>query len=258
MSSQIREKNERKAAIIGIILTVALHLCGLVLIKFNGLKYIYPPPKESALLLDFSEQVQQPIAVRGSTPRSETPDKTKPVELVQKSQSPHSVSKENLTPETKPDNFGDIETPAPEPKEEPKLDPRAAFPGMAKKDTSLSSPHSAETPSANFKAGQSDGNSTSGRTDVKPNAHLQGRSLDKGGLRKPAYNVQEEGTVVVEIWVDQYGTVQRASAGADGTTVSSQSLWAAARKAAMETKFTMSADAPALQRGTITYIFNLK
>ncbi|MBQ4026194.1 MAG: energy transducer TonB, partial [Bacteroidales bacterium] len=64
--------------------------------------------------------------------------------------------------------------------------------------------------------------------------------------------------VVVKIWVDQYGKVQKAVPGADGTTVTDRALWTAARNAALETGFTMSSSAPALQEGTITYIFNLK
>ena len=72
------------------------------------------------------------------------------------------------------------------------------------------------------------------------------------------YNVQESGTVVVNIWVDNYGNVAKAVPGGDGTTVTNQALWTAARKAALETHFNMSADAPAMQEGTITYIFNLK
>jgi len=63
---------------------------------------------------------------------------------------------------------------------------------------------------------------------------------------------------VVDIWVDNYGNVTKAIAGGQGTTVSNQALWAAARAAAMKAHFNQSADAPALQQGTITYIFKLK
>lgn len=97
---------------------------------------------------------------------------------------------------------------------------------------------------------------TKDQTVSKPNAHLKGRSVD-GALPRPAYNVQESGTVVVTIWVDNYGKVQKAVAGADGTTATDKRLWAAARKAAMETHFSMDSDAPALQQGSITYVFSL-
>ena len=132
-----------------------------------------------------------------------------------------------------------------------------AFTRMSKKDTSLTAPHSAEEGSATFKAGQPDGNTDKGQTTGAPNAHLKGRNV-VGTLPRPAYRVQESGTVVVTVWVDQYGTVKKAQAGADGTTVTNTELWTAARNAAMNTKFNLKADAPALQQGTITYIFTLK
>ncbi|MBQ4286060.1 MAG: energy transducer TonB [Bacteroidales bacterium] len=86
------------------------------------------------------------------------------------------------------------------------------------------------------------------------NAKLQGRTAE-GVLPKPTVAINKEGVVVVSIWVDQYGTVQRAEAGADGTTIVDSKVWAAARSAALGAHFNISADAPALQKGTITYVF---
>ena len=59
------------------------------------------------------------------------------------------------------------------------------------------------------------------------------------------------------ITVDQYGKVTQAVPGADGTTVTDQTLWAAARKAAMESHFNQTND-PVPSQGTITYEFKLK
>lgn len=87
-------------------------------------------------------------------------------------------------------------------------------------------------------------------------AYLEGRTV-LGVLPRPTYATQTSGIVVVSIWVDQYGTVQKAISGADGTTVTDKDLWNAARKAAIGAHFNMSADAPSLQQGTITYKFNL-
>ncbi len=251
-------KHSRRATIAGIALTVATHAAALVLVSFSGLKYIYPPPQERAMLIDFSEEMTLPVQeLEGQAPRSENPDRESPVKLVQKSDSPEVSDRQNLTPQTRPDDFGDVAAAQPETKEEPKLDPRAAFPGMAKKDTTLTAGHSAERSSAELREGQSDGNTAKGRTDGKPNAHLRGRNV-VGNLPRPAYNVQESGTVVVDIVVDNYGNVVEAKPGGDGTTVLNKALHAAARKAAMETHFNQSADAPAMQEGTITYYFNLK
>jgi len=260
MEQYIRERKntENKSTTIGLVLTVAAHVCAAVFISFTGVKYIYPPPEETSFLIDFEQDEVKPVVRQryGVQPRSEEVDKTKPVTLVQKSESPHkTMAKQNLTAEGTPDSFGDVETPVPEKKEE--VNKNALFPGMSKKDTSITAPHAAKEESNLFKAGQANGNTTKGVTDGKPNARLKGRSAVVD-LPRPTYNVQEEGIVVVKIWVDNYGTVKKAQPGEDGTTVTDKTLWAAARTAAMNTHFNTSADAPAMQEGTITYHFKLK
>lgn len=87
-------------------------------------------------------------------------------------------------------------------------------------------------------------------------AILQGRRLI-GSVPSPSYAVCESGTIVVTIWVDQYGNVAKAQAGAEGTTITDKTLWNATRTAALGTHFNQTADAPALQQGTITYKFTL-
>lgn len=256
-NNRIRENSERKGVVTGVVMTAVLHLCALALVSFTGLKYIYPPPQEQAMLIDFTDEPAALVEEQyGTEPQAEEVNLDEAVRLVQQSSSPEVADRENLTPETAPDDFGDVETPAPEP-EQPALDPRAAFPGMARKDTTLTAAHAATDSSALFKAGQAAGNTASGRTDGKPNAHVQGRST-VGNIPRPVYNVQESGIVVVNIVVDNYGNVVRAVPGGDGTTVLDKTLYAAARNAAMDTHFNMSADAPAMQEGTITYYFNLK
>lgn len=259
MKEYIRErlKQEKTSRLIGAALAVAIPVCAAVLCSFTGFKYIWPPPQENSFVIDFTEETEDVIQHRnGSQPVAEEIDLSKPIELIQKSESPYeATAKNNLTTATKPDDFGDVETPAVE--QENALDPRASFPGMSKKDTSLTAPHGASEASDKFKAGQAAGNTNTGKTDGTPNARVKGRST-VGALPRPAYNVQNEGIVVVSIWVDNYGKVTKAQAGADGTTVTDKALWAAARNAAMNTKFNNATDAPALQEGTITYIFKLK
>lgn len=87
-------------------------------------------------------------------------------------------------------------------------------------------------------------------------AHLKGRTV-VGTLPRPSYTVDAEGVVVVQVKVDQYGNVTEAIPGTEGTTVTNKLLWSAARNAAMKAHFNMSADAPALQTGTITYRFGI-
>ena len=255
-SQRTENINERRSTLTGLIMTLAVHVAAFVLVSFTGLKYIYPPPEEQAMLIDFSVDMETVEQSRGVEPKAEEVDLSRPVELAQRSESPVVSDTPNLTPETAPDSFGDVDVPAPEP-QKPELDPRAAFPGMAKKDTTLTAAHSATESSEHFRAGQPEGNSERSRTDGKPNAHIKGRNT-VGNVPRPVYNEQESGTVVVDIWVDNYGNVVKAVPGGDGTTVMNKALLAAARKAALETHFNMSKDAPAMQEGTITYYFNLK
>ena len=260
MKQYLRERNERErnSVFTGIAMTVVVHLCAVLLVSFTGIKYLYPPPAENTFLLDFEEEMELPEQTPGREPRGEDVDPEKNIELIQRSTSPVTNKKPNVTPATKPDDHGDVDVNEPPRKEEPELDPRATFPGMSKKDTTITAEHSANDGSTEYKPGQPNGNTNKGNAEGQPNAHLEGRYVDKAGLKKPVYASQESGKVVVKIWVDQYGKVQKAVPGADGTTVTDKALWTAARNAALETGFTMSASAPPLQEGTITYIFNLK
>ena len=154
------------------------------------------------------------------------------------------------------DDFGDVDIKDPAPKKE--IDRRALFraaDNKTQKDTLA--PQTAREISDALKAGHAQGNTRTGETSGEPNARVAGRSVN-GTLPRPSYPVQNSGTVVVEIWVDNYGNVQKAVAGIEGTTVTDKELWQAARKAALGAHFNMSADAPALQKGTITYVFKLK
>ena len=254
-----RQRIERTSTTLGIVLALAVHVIAATTLVFTGLKYIYPPPPENTFLLDFTEEedAKPKEHFRGTRPEAENVDRTKPIDLVQRSESPYETkAQNNLTPSTRPDDFGDVDTPTPEP-DEKALDPRASFPGMSRKDTSLTAPHGAREASEGFKAGQPGGTTDMGKTDGTPNAHLEGRGT-KGSLPRPRYNVQQSGIVVVKIWVNNYGDVVKAQAGAEGTTVTDKTLWAEARNAALGAKFTQDVNAPALQEGTITYVFKLK
>jgi protein TonB len=85
---------------------------------------------------------------------------------------------------------------------------------------------------------------------------LKGRSL----LRKPERmtDSEEEGVVVVEIIVNEEGKVIKASPGARGSTTTSSKLYAKARGAALQAKFSASPEGIKEQRGTYTFVFTLE
>lgn len=85
---------------------------------------------------------------------------------------------------------------------------------------------------------------------------LEGRSLGPGGLPKPAYNVADEGKVVVSIVVNPEGIVISTSIHKTTNTVNA-TLRKAAEEAARKARFNRI-EGKGNQTGTITYYFNLK
>lgn len=87
-----------------------------------------------------------------------------------------------------------------------------------------------------------------------------GPSFSLGGrgakyLDRPGSNFREQGNVVIDIWVDKAGKVVRAEVSLRGTTIVDSNLRNQALRAALNSNFTADANAPELQRGTITYTF---
>ena len=251
-----QEKQAKRSKITGGALTVIVHAVLIGGFAVSGFTYLDPPPPEKEqILIDFEEiEVQKPKQRRdGTRPRAEVPSKE--IKLVQQSEAQNLGAKANEAPEATVGDKGDVEVPEPPRKEINKRALFAAADNKTEKDT-LAAQTAREVTDA-LKAGHALGNTKVGETSGEPKANLKGRTLN-GTLPRPSYPVQATGTVVVDIWVDNYGTVQKAIAGAEGTTVTDKELWNAARKAAMKASFNMSADAPAMQKGTITYKFKLK
>jgi TonB family protein len=84
---------------------------------------------------------------------------------------------------------------------------------------------------------------------------LAGRSSRQ--IPGPNKNFKDRGTVVVTIFVNRAGIVTRVISGAKGTTTSNIQLRQLAEQAAKQARFSPKEDAPAEQKGSITYIFEL-
>lgn len=253
---QERRKQATRSRATGVVLTVSIHIGLIVCFFMTGFTYLTPPPPEQQqILIEFEEfEAKKPKQVLdGTQPRAEEPSKE--INLVQESQAQHTGTKANEAPEATVGDQGDVEVPEP-PREKP-IDRRALFSAAnnkTQKDT-LAAQTAREISDA-LKEGHPLGNTKTGESVGEPKAKLAGRTLN-GTLPRPRANFDKSGTVVVDIWVDNYGTVIKAEAGAEGTNITDAHLWAAARKAAMGASFNMSADAPAMQHGTITYIFKI-
>lgn len=253
---RVPEKRDKKSIAVGAAMTVVFHIALLFVFINAGLKYIYPPPEEMGILLDFTEPEEvKPIEVKaGNEPKAVNADPEKEIRLIQKSEAQEIGKKTAEGIETSIGPDGDVEKPEPK---KVTIDKRALFTSANNKKKDTLAAQTAERVSNALKSGNPQGNTRVGDTDGEPSAKLKGRNV-VGSLPFPQYTVNNEGKVVVKILVDQYGKVTGAVPGAAGTTVQDKRLWEAARDAAYKAVFNVSSSAPTVQEGTITYIFKLR
>ena len=105
--------------------------------------------------------------------------------------------------------------------------------------------------------GSREGNAATGSYSGVGSFNLSGRSLSGGGLQRPEYAIQEEGSIVVEISVDSRGNVIFAEVRLKGTNIENALMRKSAIEAAKKTKFN-SINGTQNQIGTITYRYSLK
>ncbi|PLX10497.1 MAG: hypothetical protein C0598_10235 [Marinilabiliales bacterium] len=141
---------------------------------------------------------------------------------------------------------------------EPKVNERALFPGSANNNT--------EGTNQGVKGGIGDQGKPKGFKDSNkydgrggkgngPSFYLGGRGSLY--LEEPSANFNEQGDVVVDIWVNREGKVIKAQVKAKGTSILDPTLKQKAVDAAFNSKFESDPKAEELQRGTITYKFVL-
>lgn len=258
---------EHKRGLIG---TVIAHTIAIVLLMFFGLRTPLPLPEEQGILVNFGTDLQGTGNVEPlqdvSPPLEEIsqPSEKKEGVLTQDFEEAPVIEKKldsrkpvQKKTETKPQVKQATKEPV---KEEPKLNPRALYTGRK----------TSGEPSTSEGEGLYKGNQgvPEGSPDVT--THGQGSGTGTGGIQfslsgrsylslpTPEYKYQVEGTVVVEILVDREGNVISATPGVKGSTTLNENLLQAARNAALKAKFNRKPDAPATQKGTITYHFLLQ
>jgi outer membrane biosynthesis protein TonB len=256
-----KEDEEKYGKRVSIFITVILHALVIACLLSFGVNSKVPDEKLE-FLIDFSEEQKpkehkikiKPVEVKaGKEPETTKPSPRKKITLVQKSESDKKGEKNNKTREATVGKTGDIKEY--EPKRRP-INNKALFKSSDNRNSDSLALQTAARISKALKSGNPKGNVRSGNENGTPSAHLKGREV-MGSLPYPVYEVNNEGTVVVKIMVDQYGKVINAIPGAAGTTVQDERLWTAAKKAAMKAVFNISSSAPPVQKGTITYIFKL-
>ena len=234
--------------LIGLIVSIVAHGLLILCLLLMGLRYPDPPPPELGVEMDMGEfsdvGTDSEHAAEGgedlSSESSYANDDNN--ELTQQSEDVPLTSKK--TPSTTKNKKKPKDNVKPQ-SEETKIDQNALFTkGRVKKGSGGST--GVGEGSGKGSGGEGGGSGIS--------FSLAGRG--KKSLPEPPATSSENGSIVVEIRVDQEGNVVSAKAGARGTTLwEDKNLWRLCEQAAKDSKFTAKPDAPELQPGKITYIF---
>jgi len=260
--------NQKKDKIKGVAGTVIVHAAIIALLILLGFTTPLPLPEEEGVevSLGYSNQGMGNIQPKEIPPVQQT---APPPKLQPKQQEDEIVTQDieeapaiEQTKETAVDDTPVEETPVIEEpekevvKEEPKVNPAALYKGKTKQTT--------ESGSEGITGQPGDQGKPTGTIDSKeylgkggfgdgPSYSLDGRTHKR--IPTPSKNFSENGTVVVQITVNQAGKVIKAVAIDKGSNTTNSKLRRLAEEAAKKAMFNPNFDAAEFQRGTITYHF---
>ena len=243
------EKKDKGIAIAGTIMVHALALLVLFLMAFRT----HPLPGEEGVEVDLGMMNQGMGNIQPEKPA--IPQAVQPQQQQSKSKEDLVTQNDDEAPSLKkPKNAKPKqEKPAEEPK--PTVNQRALFKGN-------NNPQAGGSEGITGQPGdQGNPNGLAGIKQYEGNGGKgNGMGYDLGGrgaksLHRPDDNFSEEGTVVVDIWVNPSGKVVRAEVSHKGTTIINSEMRQKAIQAALRSSFAVDPNAPDEQHGTITYNF---
>jgi len=256
----VEDKNKRT----GLIASILFHTVLLVLFAIFGLSYMEPAPEEEGITINFGTSDEGMLSEVENTPSEQpaetqvetnvaepTPEETVEEEIITQSldEAPSIDKKEEKKEEVKP-----IEK-----KVEPKPNKALSLAERMKSSNKNEGGGDGQTgkpgDQGDLNGDANSKNYTGGGAGNGISFNLSGRNL----LSSPKIqdNSQDEGTVVVDIIVDKYGKVLRATPGARGSTTTSSVLYKKAKEAAIQLKFNANPDAAEEQKGQVTFKFIL-
>ena len=270
----LNTKYKRKSAIITTVVMLFLLFC----IWNFGLRYL-DPPEEYGVLINFGDSnvgKGKPIVKPEKSVPKPTPQKEEVVEEKVEPKVQKTIKEEVITNDTSKEV---IAKPKEEKKEvkkaeevKPKKEEQKPKPKPSKATTDALNKliNSQNTDGKSQGEGDDDKDGVKGKvngSDISKkyygdvgsgggNYQLDGRDAILKAEEKP--DCEEEGKVVVTIWVNQNGDVIKAVPGAKGTNNSAPSLYKPAKAAALKTKWEKKLDAREVQMGKIIYYFKLK
>jgi len=267
----------KKDEVKGLTGTIIFHAILVLALLFLALRTPLPLPSEGGVEVNLGNSedgmgMEQPTELLSSSQATPPPPEASESDdlLTEDTEEAPAIEPKKITkpvaekPEPKP-----VVKREPVPAPQPKVDPRALFPG---KNTTGDKTGQGGNEGITGKPGDQgkvtgDPNATgydgdSGSGGGKGSGIGNGVSFDLSGrtskqIPRPSNKFRDEGTVVVTIFVNRAGNVTRVISGVKGTTTSSTQLRTLAEQAARQAKFSPKEDAPEEQKGTITYIFEL-
>lgn len=245
--------NKDKNKIVGIIATAVFHVTALVLLFTLCFRTPLPLPGEAGVEVDMGLYAQANETINQQTEESSAEEVVEDNEKVEED----ILSEDEDVPEIE-EEVEDVEDEVIEEvkEEKPVVNKRALF----------QAPKTNNTTSDSIIDNAGDQGNPSGLKDIDrydaKGGSGNGPAYDLGGrgaksISSPSRDFKEEGKVVVDIWVDKDGRVQRAEIG-KGTTVTDSNMRESAKRAAFNSIFNKDDNAVDLQRGTITYTFIMR
>lgn len=252
----IKEKNNR----VGVIGTIVFHALLFLLFLFVGMKYPDPPPPEEGITINFgnsedgmgdnpTEELSESESESNEATNNATSSSTPAEQQIQTQNTTQTINvNASNTTTTQPTNSSQNTT-------------------SQNLSEALNAFNNSGGASGNEGETGNPGNQGSLEGDVNSNNYtgggvgngvtysLSGRSLLS--MPKIDDNSQEQGKVVVDIVVDKYGKVIKATPGGRGSTTTSPILYKKAVEAALKTKFNAKPDLVSDQKGQMTFVFIL-
>ena len=247
--------NKNKNKIVGIVATAVFHIVALVLLLTLCFRTPLPLPGEAGVEVDMgmyddaSQQVAESQSRRVAESQSQEVEEVEEEDILSEDEDIPEIEEEVVEEEKEEVVEEVIE-------EKPVVNQRALFQAPKVKDDTTDSitENIGErgNPNGLKDIDRYEGNGGSGGG---PSYDLGGRGAKS--ISTPNRDFSEEGKVVVDIWVDKDGKVQRAEIGR-GTTVTNSNMLESAKRAAFNSIFNKDEKASDLQRGTITYTFIMR
>ena len=251
--------NKNKNKIVGVIATVAFHILALIMLLTLCFRTPLPLPGEAGVEVDMGMYDDASQQVAESQSRRVAESQSQEVEEVEEEEE-DILSEDEDVPEIEEEVVEEEKEEVVEEviEEKPVINQRALF--------QIKNNNSKQYSEGNKKEGVGEQGNPNGIKDINRyednGGSGGGPAYDLGGrgaksISSPSRDFKEEGKVVVDIWVDRDGKVQRAEIG-KGTTIFDSNMLESSKKAAINSIFNKDEKATELQRGTITYTFIMR